>query len=209
MTLFHDVSFPLPLALGAKGGPERRTDITQLASGHEHRSTPHAASKRRFDVGAGVKSRGDLQTLIAFFEARMGQLYAFRFRDPMDFSSAAPSQEPSLTDQIIGVGDGQTVRFFLVKTYADIAGSYARRITKPVPGSVLVGIDGQPQTPVIDTATGEAVFTVPPPVGAVISAGFEFDTPVRFDTARLDLALEGFGAGRAVSIPLVEVSDYA
>jgi uncharacterized protein (TIGR02217 family) len=39
----------------------------------------------------------------------------------------------------------------------------------------------------------------------LITAGYAFDTPVRFDADRLDLSLDAFGAGRALSVPLIEV----
>jgi len=84
MSSFHDVSFPLPLAFGANGGPIRQTEIITLAIGQEQRNTAQANSRRRYDAGVGVKSLEDMQTLIAFFEARRGQLHGFRFRDPMD-----------------------------------------------------------------------------------------------------------------------------
>jgi len=145
-------------------------------------------------------------TLIAFFEARQGQLYGFRFRDPMDHRSGAPSQTLSASDQAIGVGDGLETEFQLVKTYADIAASYVRPITKPVLGTVLVAIDGQVETNfTADGLTGVITFTNPPDAGAIITAGYQFDVPVRFDIAQLDLTLEAFGAGEIASVPLIEV----
>jgi uncharacterized protein (TIGR02217 family) len=39
----------------------------------------------------------------------------------------------------------------------------------------------------------------------VVSAGFEFDVPVRFDADRIDVTLESFAAGRMAAIPLIEV----
>jgi uncharacterized protein (TIGR02217 family) len=47
--------------------------------------------------------------------------------------------------------------------------------------------------------------TLAPAAGAAVTAGFAFDTPVRFDTDRLDVTLEGFEAGRMVAAPLIEV----
>jgi uncharacterized protein (TIGR02217 family) len=55
--------------------------------------------------------------LIAFFEARVGRLNGFRFRDPVDFRSCAPRGEVSAADQVIGAGDGATAAFQLVKRY--------------------------------------------------------------------------------------------
>jgi uncharacterized protein (TIGR02217 family) len=48
-------------------------------------------------------------------------------------------------------------------------------------------------------------FVVAPAAGAVVTAGFEFDVPVRFDTDRISASLAGFAAGEIPSIPVVEV----
>lgn len=212
MSDFHNVRFPLSLAFGASGGPSRRTDITQLASGAEHRNTPHAQSRRHYNAGAGVTRFEELQELISFFEARFGQLYSFRFRDPLDFQSCKAGEEITKADQIIGEGDGIKTDFELIKRYADAAGHYDRRITNPVAESVKVAIDGAEigaSEFTLDDIKGRVIFNTAPPLGSVISCGFEFDVAVRFDTDRLDLTLEAFGAGQAVNIPLIEVLDHA
>ena len=212
MTDFHNIRFPLSLAFGASGGPSRVTEITQLASGGEHRNTPHAGSRRRYNAGAGIKTLDELHDLIAFFEARMGQLHSFRFRDPLDFQSCKPSKTPSATDQIIGTGDGNNTQFQLIKTYADSGGEYKRLITKPVLDGLLLAANGAeflPSEYSVNGQTGQVTFNVPPVSSAIISAGFEFDVQVRFDTDQLDLALEAFGAGQAANIPLIEVLGHA
>jgi len=212
MTDFHNARFPLSLAFGASGGPSRRTDIIRLASGAEHRNTPHAHSRRRYNAGAGVKSVDELYDLIEFFEARFGQLHSFRFRDPLDYKSCKPDEDISPTDEIIGTGDGVTENFRLIKTYSDAAGIYKRRITKPVLETVKIALNGT-EIPAsefsVDELKGVVIFTAPPPPEASITAGFEFDVPVRFDTEHLDVSLEAFGAGQAINIPLIEVLDYA
>ena len=196
MSSFHDVSFPLPLAFGASGGPVRQTEIITLANGHEQRNTAQANSRRRYDAGVGVKSLEDLLTLIAFFEARRGQLYGFRFRDPMDHQANGE----------IGIGDGQRTGFLLIKTYQDTAGSWQRIITKPVPNSVIIKINGVTTNAFqINNTTGQVVFDTPPVNAAIVSAQFTFDVPVRFDTEHLTTSLEAFGAGGAVHVPLIEV----
>jgi len=200
MSSFHDVSFPLSLAFGASGGPVRQTVIITLASGHEQRNTAQANSRRKYDAGVGIKNLGDMQILIAFFEARRGQLYSFRFRDPVDFTA----------DNNIGIGDGQTTEFQLSKSYEDLAGSWQRMITKPVLGSLAMRLNAQSTTDFsIDYTTGLVTFDTAPANGVVISASFEFDVPVRFDIAHLNTSLEAFGAGGAVNIPLIEVLAHA
>ena len=209
MSAFHDVSFPLRLAFGASGGPVRVTHITPLASGAEQRNSPHAHSKRRYNAAAGIKSHADLQSLTAFFEARHGQLYAFRFQDPVDYQSCQIGETPSGQNQIIGYGDGTKTEFQLCKTYEDSAGLYRRKITKPKAQTVLLAIDGtavEKPRAVADSLTGRVTFETPPPLDAIITAGFEFDVPVRFGADNLELSLEAFGAGELTHVPLVEVA---
>ena len=198
---FHEVSFPLPLALAASGGPERRTEVVPLASGGEARNAVWAGSRRRWDVGSAVTRLEALQALVAFFEARGGRLHGFRFRDALDDRSCAPGGVVSGTDQVIGTGDGTARVFALRKAY----GAYLRPILKPVDGTVIVAVDGVEAGAAVDTTTGMVMLDVAPGEGALVSAGFRFDCPVRFDTDRLDVSLEAFGAGRVVGVPLVEL----
>lgn len=139
---FHEVRFPDNISRGARGGTERRTQIVELASGDEERNASWANSRRRYDVAYGIRRADDLAAVVAFFEARNGRLYGFRFKDWADWKSCLPSQTPSATDQVIGTGDGTTTAFQLVKAYASGAHVWNRAITKPVAGSVTVAIDG-------------------------------------------------------------------
>ncbi|KAB2654993.1 TIGR02217 family protein [Brucella tritici] len=204
---FHDVRFPLGVSFGSTGGPEWRNEIVTLTSGMEKRNARWAHSRRHFDAGIGLRSLDDLRQVLAFFEARRGSLHAFRFRDPFDFSSAFGSAPPEVSDQRIGVGDGEKTSFPLVKHYE----TYDRRITHPVAGSVLVGANGvtlpNGEAFSVDHATGTVSFSpdyLPAP-GAIITAGFLFDVPVRFDTDRLTASIASFQAGEIPSIPIIEV----
>lgn len=206
MTPFHEGAPPLAIDAGSRGGPERRTDIVALANGRESRNTPWAHGRRRYDIGGALASRDHLHLLTAFFEARRGRLQAFRFRDPADHKSCAPSQEISALDQPLGMGDGAQTQFQLVKMYGDGADAYARPIRKPVANSVVVAGDGAAVTAVtVDISTGLVAFDAPPDEGVVLTAGFLFDTPVRFDMDHLAIEIEAGDAGRARSVPLVEV----
>jgi uncharacterized protein (TIGR02217 family) len=204
---FHEIRFPDSISRGAKGGPERRTRIVELASGDEERNASWANSRRRYDVSYGVRRADDLAAVVAFFEARNGRLHAFRFKDWSDYKSSLPSAAPAPTDQIIGTGNGSTTTFALTKTYASGAQSWARAIIKPVAGTVTVSLNGVPQGAAwsVNTTTGIITFTVAPTTGAVIRAGFEFDVPVRFDTDELPVTLDIERTGSIPSIPLIEV----
>jgi uncharacterized protein (TIGR02217 family) len=205
---FHDVRLPARLAFGSSGGVERRTEVVTLASGFERRSTPWAHGRRRYLVGAGIRSLDDVAALTAFFEARRGRLHGFRFKDFADWKSCAPSQTPAPTDQGLGVGDGTTTRFVLIKRYGTGVEAYVRTLTKPVVGTLRVAVAGgelNGSAFSLDALTGAVTLSSAPAIGAAVTAGFAFDTPVRFDTDRLDVTLEGFEAGRMVAAPLIEV----
>jgi len=207
MSLFHEVRLPLALAFGVTGGPERAIDIVRLASGVESRNARWAGSRRRWEAGGAVIRADAAHELMAFFEARRGRMYGFRFRDPVDWKSCAPSVEVSAMDQPLGAGDGETAEFQLVKRYASGGASWDRTIVKPVADMVVVAVDGEATTAfAVNLQTGVVTFDAPPADGAVLTAGFEFDVPVRFDADRLDVALVGHDAVRVVRAPLVEIA---
>lgn len=201
MSEFHEARLPARLAFGCTGGIERRTEVVALASGFERRTSPWARARRRYLIATAARPLDEIAELTAFFEARGGRLAGFRFRDPADFKSCAPSAQPGLGDQAIGVGDGTRKAFQLTKAY----GTTTRTIAKPVSGTVKIAVAGVAAPFTVDTTTGLVTLSTAPAVGAAVTAGFEFDTPVRFDLDRLDVTLEGFVAGRVSACALVEV----
>lgn len=206
---FHEVRFPANLSFGSVGGPERRTDVVTLANGFEERNTPWAHSRRRYDAGVGMRSLDDVALLIAFFESRRGQLYGFRWKDWSDFKSCKPSQEIDFRDQVIAVADGQQSVFGLQKLYVSGEARYARPICKPVAGSLRVGVEGDEMQENIhyevDVTRGEVTFFHPPDDGREVTAGFEFDVPVRFDSDRIQTSVASFQAGDVPNVPVVEL----
>ena len=122
-----------------------------------------------------------------------------------------PDAAIGATDQTIGTGDGASNTFQLVKTYGALYSPYQRPIAKPVAGSVRIAVAGTEATAgtdfTVDSTTGLVTFLAGhvPAVGAVVSAGFMFDVPVRFDTDYLEVDLSAFAAGAIPKIPLVEI----
>ena len=206
---FHEVRFPLAVSFGATGGPERRNEIVSLTSGREKRNARFSQSRRHYDAGTGVRTLEDLHDVLTFFEARRGSLHAFRFRDPFEMKSCRPEGVPSPHDQLLGQGDGTTGRFRLVKRYGTGEDAYERLISKPVASTLKVAVDGieVASTDFSLDASGEIVFApdAVPALNAEVTAGYEFDVPVRFDSERMSMSLTAFKAGQIPSIPLVEV----
>ncbi len=211
LSSFHDVRFPLAVSFGATGGPERLNEIVSLTSGREKRNARFSQSRRHYDAGTGVRSLTDLHDVLAFFEARRGSLHAFRFRDPFDMKSCRPEETVSAADQALGTGDGTRMRFALTKTYGEGEDAYQRLIARPAIETLRVAVDGvekvTPDDWSFDVATGDVVFLSGsvPDAGDEVTAGYEFDVPVRFDTERISVSLTAFKAGQIPSIPLIEV----
>jgi uncharacterized protein (TIGR02217 family) len=206
---FHEVRFPANLSFGSVGGPERRTEVVQLSNGFEERNTPWSQSRRRYDAGVSLRSLDDIGSLIAFFEARQGQLNGFRWKDWADYKSCTASATPAFDDQLIGTGDGVRSDYQLIKTYASGAELQSRDIRKPVAGTVRIGLQGDELQEgvhfAVDVTTGTVTFTSPPAVDERVTAGYEFDVPVRFDTDKIQVSVASFQAGDVPQVPVVEV----
>ncbi len=189
--------FPDDIAYGSSGGPVFSTVITTNAAGYEKRNQQWQHPRAVYNVAHGVKHQAQLETLIAFFRAHHGRAQAFRFKDWCDYRAVG---------QPLGDGDGNQVRFALVKHYDSGDLRYTRTLTHPVAGSVAFYVDGVPYDDItLDEVTGEVVCDVAPASGAVITADTEFDVPVRFETDQLMARLDDYGVYSWDDIRLVEV----
>ena len=118
---------------------------------------------------------------------------------------------PAPSDQRIGIGDGVTATYQLTKKYGAAFAPWWRDIKKPIAGTVRIAVDDIEQTEgvdfALDTAAGVVTFSslAIPPIGQPVTAGFEFDVPVRFDSDRLEVNVLGFKHGAIPSIPIIEV----
>lgn len=207
MAGFHDIRFPLDIAFGSQGGPRFSTTVTELASGAEQRNINWSETRARYDISTGIRADADVDEVLHFFRARQGRAFGFRFKDWADFSSSPTQSQPTPFDQLLASADGLKVEFNLTKSYGEAPDVYVRRIAKPVPGSVRLGVDGVEVTSgfTVDGGTGVVTFDSPPTAGAAITAGFEFDVPVRFESDALNLSVENFKAGAVGSISLLEI----
>jgi uncharacterized protein (TIGR02217 family) len=208
MQAFDDVLYPLALGRDAGVSAEFSTSVAITASGHERRASHWSDARLHFDVGPGVRSEGELGTLIAFFRARRGAARGFRLRDPFDFSSNGLTGLPTPADQLLGIGDGLAVRFALAKRYEG-PDPQVRPITRPRADSVLVSVGGVTVAGWRVEDGGTIVLDAAPAAGAEVRAGFLFDVPVRFASDRLDVNAATFAAGEAPSVPLIEVREAA
>jgi len=214
---FDEVRFPTNLSLGSAGGPGYSTLVIETEGGREERIQRWPNARRQWDARYGVKKLQDHSTLLSFYLARGGAKRGFRFQDPFDYcsNSTHPYRPSALNagDQEIGVGDGTEVDFQLIKTYTNGGQSVVRTITKPQSGTVIAAVNGVTKTEGVDytvnTATGVITFGTAPPNTHVVTAGFLFDTPVRFGEGADDLlstTYDDFESGSS-AVPIIEVIE--
>jgi len=211
---FHEVRFPTNISYGSRGGPGFSTNVIRTDSGAEERVARYEVPLHEYDAGYGIRTYDDLVTVKDFYIHRLGPAFGFRWKDHLDFTSAAKGRDAhDDEDQEIGIGDGTETTFQLVKKYSDALVTRTRNIEKPVAGTVLVAIDGAAQTEGVDftvnTTNGVVTFTTAPLLNEVITAGFEFDVPVRFGIeidALLAISFDDFGSG-STAIPVSEIRD--
>jgi uncharacterized protein (TIGR02217 family) len=195
---FVEIQFPADISYGSSGGPTFSTDVIEAFSGFEQRNINWSAARARYNVAHGVKTQSQLDELIAFFRARQGKAIGFRFKDWTDYQAVA---------QNIGTGNGSQTIFQLTKKYTSSV-TVTRVVKKPVNNATLkVYLNAVLQSSgfTVNYATGEITFTTAPGSGVAVTADFEFDVPVRFDTDQLDAAIDDFGTRSWSDIPLVEV----
>ena len=198
MPAFHEIQFPPKIAYGASGGPEFNTTITTTQAGFEQRNINWQKARGRWDVSTGIKSKTDMDTVIAFFRARFGRAYGFRFKDWSDYQGV---------NQSLGTGNGTKTAFQLVKNYFSGSNSYSRDIKKPVSGTVKIYLNSILQSSgfTIDHTTGMVTFSSAPANGVLVNADFDFDVPVRFDADQLAVRIDGPGQYLWDTIPIVEI----
>ncbi len=197
---FHDVSFAVRLPFGLTVTSRRTVDIVALASGHETRNARTAHPLRRFTIPVGPRPLAEIRAILSFFEARGGPLHAFRFRDPVEHTTAGDGV-PTALDVTIGTGDGFVANF-------QLATPSGRPITKPVATSALVSVDGlvlEPALYEVDPLTGLVTLDQPPAHGAIVRSGCIYDLPVRFENETLTVARADAGTGEIDDLSLVEV----
>jgi uncharacterized protein (TIGR02217 family) len=211
MTTFIETPrFPTDVSYDSRGGPGWETEIVEEDAGSEKRNQRWSYPRHEYDVAYGIKTREKLETVLKMHWVCAGRAIGFRYKDHMDWKSCDLDETISAIDCIIGTGTGALATFQLYKTYIQGAYSRSRKILKPIGSTVAIAVDGVGKTVTthftVNSTTGLVTFTAGnlPGNGAVVTAGFEFDVPVRFDADRLSINLNDYKAG-AVQVPLIEL----
>ncbi|MBO6637934.1 MAG: TIGR02217 family protein [Roseitalea sp.] len=201
MSHFHDVVFVPRLPFGVNVASRRHIDVVALSSGHETRNSRTAETMRRYTIPVGTRPMAEIRAILAFFEARGGPLHAFRFRDPVEPSTAADGAAPAASDVQLGIGDGAQARF-------QLRTASGRVIRKPEPSSVAMALDGSvldPGSVSVDPATGIVALSAAPAPAVAVTGGCVFDVPVRFENQSLQVMRADADSGSLDDLVLTEV----
>lgn len=224
---FFEVEFPRTVSFKAIGGPGFNTTVNEGFSGFEQRNRNWSLSRAKYTIDLMTPPpssfTGTRQQFIdyinSFFLVVGGKADAFRFWDHRDNTATA---------QQIGIGDGSTRTFQLVKNYTSGGRTYTRTIKKPITSAVnnykgaaltntvvtYIGGVAQPTANwSADSTTGLVTFGSghAPANLAVVSADCQFHIPVRFDSDDWQVSVEesdvagGNSIASVTSIALVEV----
>lgn len=195
---FLEIRFPESIAFNSSSILEFNTTIIKSKNGYEQRNINWNTNKMKFNIINGIKTKAELDEVITFFRNVRGAGYGFRFKDWTDYQAE---------NQYIGVGNGKTKEFQLIKSYRvsdNIV--YYRKITKPVISTVRVFInDIESKDFNIDLTTGLITLNTVPEIDSIIKANFEFDVPVRFENDIMEITMNSINSGNIKDITLIEI----
>lgn len=184
------------VAYGFAFGPEFRTSIVELKSGREARNAEWARFRWRGVAPYQNIEPDDYSGLLGAFLRARGMVNTFRFRNWL---------EEAVVGQSLGLAPAGTTAVQLVRDYDPFGGSsYRRTVTAPVAGSVTVYQNGVAKPGTFSTTTGLFTPDTAWTAGAALTADFEYDIVVRFDTDHLPFSYDDMQAMNG-EIALVEV----
>ena len=183
MNSFLEIQFPTEVSYGAIGGPEFSTDVITCNNGLEMRNINWQTPRLRFNLNPAIKTKAQLEEIVAFFRICHGKALGFRFKDWSDFK---------LEKQLIARGNDIDKNFQLIKTYGIGEMKSIRKITKPVHNSIIIYLNERKVLANIDYSKGIISFDTPPKNNEKIIIDGEFDVPVRFDIDRLSTSIESY-----------------
>jgi uncharacterized protein (TIGR02217 family) len=185
-----------------------KTTVQENVSGKESRVALWTYPRHQWDLTFDFLRQGtvhggaysEFAQLAGFFNQRQGQFDTFLYTD---------TDDSGVTGQAIGVGDGATTTFQLVRAF----GGFVEPILAP--NSVAaVKVNGVTKTPVTDYAVsnwgsstpGVVTFTSPPANGLPVTADFSFYFPCRFvdDTMAFAKFAQALYSGKKVSFMSVK-----
>lgn len=193
--IIDSVRLPEDVEQGMQGGPQYRTTVITLDSGHEQANQNWSQTRGVWRVGYGIDGPEVWSEVVAFFRARRGMARGFLFKDWSDYK---------ITAQTFGLGDATTQNFQIYKRYTDTILPFDRVITRPIESTIAITVNDVASVTWTLLTGGIIRFTSAPAIDAVIKITCEFDVPVRFATDLMQVDMTWELAG---SVPLFDIME--
>lgn len=189
-----------------------RTTVVQSMNGRTERNSHWSYPLHVFGLPLQNRSQAQLDQIVQYFHAAGGAGHTFDFLDLSEDRTCALDTDPDDEDVTLGTATASQTDFQLIKTYTTGGRTQSRKITRPIAASVLIAVDGAPQT--ITThytiETGGIIrFVSGMTGGEVVTAGFRFYVPVAFASDDVDITIHNYGGGFIgdAVVDLVEVRE--
>lgn len=192
---FHETILDLGIDYGTVGGPRFNTQIVETAAGFEYRNSSWQYPRAEYEIGDRLVPLDKLEYITAFFNARRGRAYGFRYKDWADYRLSYPAAANHVGLLVPDTTD--PTKLYAYKRYSEGGIDLDRRIWKLDP-SVTPSVykNSSVITPAaIDYNTG--TITVAPAdadAAATWNIAGQFHVPVRFDTDHLTAQFENMDA---------------
>lgn len=205
--------FPNEIAYWASGGGNWKTTVVETYGGNEYRTQAWSQQRGKWTVADAFRSQNPssallYKSLVAFYNACRGSLYAFRFKDFRDYQD-----DGNGVLGLTGLAVAATTAYQMYKNYSVSPNLYQRMIVKPTVGATkvynngvlqILGVDYN-----IDESTGIVTFTSQPTVGHTLTWTGTFEVPARFDSDAPDMGPTSEGALLDwQSLAIVEVRNW-
>lgn len=178
---FDDILLPEKFSFGSAGGSGFATAHAESRAGYAQSNIERDIRLGQWQLNYANMRTADMQELIAFFNARYGDAYTFRFKDHVEYQA---------TNVLLGVGDGANKDFQCKVIYADTVRDFDRPIQKPLVSSIVARIDGTPDTVASVSDLGVITLTSTPAGGEEVRADFDYHNVVRFTLPRQAVRLD-------------------
>ena len=197
MSFLETPRFSDQIAYRSAVGPLFRTTKVETLSGRTFANQEWPSHLWRFDLVPALKQHPEFKSeIVDFYIAVAGGANGFRIKNPLDWKSCPVDQTPTKDDQLLGTGDGVEDEFQVIKKTTIGALTTTKTIYKLVAGTLLVAVAGvlktAPTEYTYDDNTGLITFEpgAIPAMGEDVTAGYENDTPVTFESDELSILLQ-------------------
>ena len=181
------------------------TTVTESVSGKEttvaHWTYPRWQWELTWGLLRTLSGTTELQTFVNFCLARGGRADTWLYQD---------SDDNAVTGQLLGVGDGVTRTFQLVRSFGGLGGFVEpiwapNQVTAVTLGGVVQAGSAWSVTGWGSAAPGVITFVTPPPAGAVVAASFSYFFACRFLKDQIDMSKFMSGRYKAEKIAFYSI----